>query len=81
MDAVFLFLTVVMTGLAGLLLFVSFASWYRVRSAKLALVGVAFVSFFIKAILLLFGSIIQDEKAVVIDSVILVLLYFAVIKR
>jgi hypothetical protein len=81
MDDILLFLTVVMAGLAALLLIVSFISGYRLRSTKLALVGLAFVAFLIKALLLILEYITQDEKAVIIDFVILVLLYFAVIKK
>lgn len=81
MDDLVLFLTIIMAGLAGLLLLVSFVSWRRIGNVKLALVGLAFLAFLIKAVLLIFGVIFQDEKSVVIDSIILVLLYFSVIKK
>ena len=80
-ENIFLFLNILMAGLAGLLLLVSCISWYRIRSLKLAFVSLAFVGFFIKAILLIFSIIIQDEKAVIIDSIILILLYFSIIKK
>ena len=81
MDNVFFFLIIIMAGLAGLLLFVAFVSWYRLRTIKLILVGCAFVGFFVKAILLLTSLVVQDEKTVLIDCIVLVLLYFAVIKK
>jgi hypothetical protein len=70
-----------MAGLAGLLVLVSFVSWYRLRSLKLALVGCAFLTFLIKAALLLLNILPQDIRSVVIDFIILVLLYFAIIKK
>jgi len=81
MDNIFLFLAVVMAGLAGLLLFVAFVSWWRLRTLKFGLVGAAFIGFFIKALLLLLSLIVQDTTAVMIDCGILILLYFAVVKK
>lgn len=81
MDDIYLFLTIVMAGLAGLLLIVSFASTYRLKALKLGLVSLAFLMFFIKAILLVFEYIVQDEYAVIIDVIILLLLYFSVVKK
>jgi len=80
-DDIFLFLTIVMAGVSGLLIFVSSVSWHRLRSFKLALVSCAFVIFFIKALLLISEIVHQDEKGVIIDCIILVFLYFAVIKK
>ena len=81
MDDISIFLTIIMAGLAGLLFIVSFASWYRLRNIKFILVCFAFGAFVIKAFLLIFGIIIQDEKAIIIDSIILILLYFSIIKK
>ena len=81
MNDITLFLTIVMAGLSCILLIVSFASWHRLRSVKFLFVSIAFVGFFIKAILLIFEIIIQDEKAVIIDSIILILLYLSIIKK
>jgi len=80
-ESIYLFLNIIMAGLAGLLFLVSCISWYRIRSLKIALVSLAFAGFFIKAILLIFRILLQDEKAVVIDSIILILLYFSIIKK
>lgn len=57
MDDIYLFLTIVMAGLAGLLLLVSSASWYRLRATKLCLVSLAFLALFIKAVLLSFKKV------------------------
>lgn len=81
MDDLVLFLTIIMAGLAGLLFLVSVVSWRRLGNIKLFLVGLAFLAFLIKAILLISETIFQDEKSVIIDSIILVLLYFSVIKK
>ena len=81
MDEIFFFLASIMAGLAGLLTFVSCVSWYRLRSIKFVFVSFAFGAFFIKALLLIFKVLGIDEKAVMIDTIILVLLYFAVIKK
>ena len=81
MDDIYLFLAIIMAGLAGLLLLVSSASWYRLRALKLGLVSIAFLVLFIKAVLLIFEIIIQDKLAVLIDVIVLVILYFSVVKR
>ena len=70
-----------MAGLTGLLLLVSFVSWYRLKNMKLAIVGLAFLVFFVKALLLVFEIIVQDEKAIIIDFIVVILLYFAVVKK
>ena len=81
MDNIILFLTIIMAGLSGLILLVSFVSWYRIRAVKLVIVSLAFSAFFIKAVLLIFEFIVQDEKSIVIDSIIIILLYLAVVKK
>ena len=81
MEDVFLFISIIMAGLAGLLLIVSFASWYRLRNIKLFFVSLAFLAFLIKAVLLIFEIIIQDDAVIIIDFVILFLLYFSVVKK
>jgi len=62
-------------------LLVSFVSWYRLKNMKLAIVGLAFLVFFVKALLLVFEIIVQDEKAIIIDFIVVILLYFAVVKK
>lgn len=81
LDDTVLFLTILMAGLAGLLLVVSSASWYRLRALKLGLVTIAFFVFFIKAVLLVFEIITEDIVAVFIDVIILIILYFSIVKR
>ena len=80
-DDITLFLIVIMMGLSGLLCFVSLASWYRLKLVKFGLVSFAFLIFFLKSLLLVFEIIIQDEKAVIVDTLVLVLFYFSVVKR
>jgi len=81
MNDLLLFLTVLMAGLAILLFIVSCASWYRLRHLRFALTSAAFAVFICKAILLLSTYIVEDEKAILLDSVILILLYFSIAKR
>lgn len=81
------FLKVVMTGLTTLLLIVSTASWYRMRSGKLGLISVAFAAFFVKGVIMLFdvfletGLIVENNVALIIDLLIIVALYFSAIKK
>ena len=81
MDDFTLFLVMVMLGLSGLLFFVSMVSWYRVRHVKFLLVSLAFLAFFFKGVLQLIEFLVQDEKAVMVDFVILILFYVSVVKR
>ncbi|EMR74375.1 hypothetical protein MBGDN05_00161 [Thermoplasmatales archaeon SCGC AB-539-N05] len=82
-----LFLKIVITGLAALLLIVSTASWRRLHNIKLALISVAFASFFIKGFILVIDIflgtdiIIQNNIALIIDLVIIISLYFSAIKK
>lgn len=76
-----LLLSVLIGGLSALLCFVSFLSWYRIRSVKVLLAGCAFLVFTVKSILMMLGIITQDEKAIALDFVILVLLYISIVKR
>ena len=81
MDDILLFLSILMAGLSALLLIVSFASYSRLRNIKLLIVGFAFTVFFIKATLLIFEKIAQGDLVIIIDFIIIVLLYFSVVKK
>jgi len=81
MDELTLFLAIIVAGFAFLLSIVSLLSYYRLRSYKLLFVNVAFLVFFIKGILTIFSFLIQDELGLIIDFMILIFLYLAIIKK
>lgn len=81
MDEITLFLTILITGLSLLMFIVSLISTCRVRNFKFLIIGFAFIGFIIKGLLLLFEYISQDEIALIIDFTVIILLYFAIIKK
>jgi hypothetical protein len=81
MEGITLFLSIAVTGFALLLLIVSTAAYLRLRNMKFIFVGAAFLTFFIKGILLIAGIVGQNEIGSGIDFVILILLYFAAVKK
>jgi hypothetical protein len=80
-DDIYLFLEIVMTGLAGLLFLVSSVSWYRLKALKLGLISLAFFLLMCKGFLLIFEVIKEDSFAVFIDVFIVIVLYFSMIKK
>lgn len=56
MDEIFLFSTVIMTGISGLLLIVSIASLYRLKQLKLMFASLAFLFFFHKSSFITFRA-------------------------
>lgn len=81
METITLFLIIIMAGLSALLLFLSVISWYRLKNVKLAIISIAFLIFFMKSVFLFLDLLSYDIKTVGIDALILILLYFAVIKK
>jgi len=81
MDEITLFLSILLAGFAFLLALVSFIAYYRLHAIKLLLVGMAFLGFVVKGILIAFGVFSQGLIGLVIDFVIIVFLYFAAIKK
>jgi len=81
MDEITLFLSIVIAGLSTLLFIVSAASYYKIRSTKLLIINLAFLAFIIKGILLIIGYISQHRIGLFLDLAILILLYFAIIKK
>ena len=81
MNELTLFLTIILLGLAGLLLIVSSASYYRLGNIKFIFVSIAFLLFLLKALLLIFEIIYQDEIGIFFDFLIIILLYISIIKR
>jgi hypothetical protein len=81
MDEVTLFLSIVIAGLSTLLFIVSAVAFHRLRVLKLLIINLAFFVFIIKGLLLIFEIISQDQFGLFLDIAIIVLLYFAVVKR
>lgn len=81
MEDIELLLAILIAGFSLLVFLVSIASFARIRTGKLLIVGVAFLMFFVKGLLLLLEFIVQDQIAFVIDLIIIVLLYIAVVKK
>jgi len=80
MEDITLLLTILIIGFSMLLFIISTFSYYRTRSIKLLFVSTAFLIFTIKGILTIIGIISQGNLALGLDFIILLLLYFAVIK-
>jgi len=81
MDEIILFLSIVITGLSALLFVVSAASFYRLRATKLLIINLAFLAFIIKGFLQIFEFITQTRIGLILDLVVIILLYFAVVKK
>ena len=81
MDEITLFLSILIAGLAGLLFVVSAAAYKRLRAGKLLIINLAFLMFVIKGLLIIFEIISQERIGLILDITIIVLLYFAVIKK
>jgi len=70
-----------MAGVSGLLILVSIASWYHVRTKNLIFASFALSALFIKALLLALEIISQDEKGIIIDFAVVIFLYLSVIGK
>ena len=80
MEDITLLLAILIIGFSVLLFIISTFSYYRTRSLKLLFVCIAFLTFTIKGLLTIIGIISQGNFALSLDFIILLLLYFAVIK-
>lgn len=81
MDEVTLFLSIFIAGLSILLFIVSASAFYRLRAFEILIINLAFLLFIIKGLLLIFEIFRQDRIGLFLDIAIIVLLYFAVVKR
>jgi len=75
------FSSIVMAGLATLLLLVSLTSYLRLRSLKMLFLVAAFSVFVLKGALLLAERAEQSTGLIVLDLFIIVFLYLTVAKR
>ena len=78
---IILLLSILIAGLSVMLFLLSIISYSRVKSVKLLIVGFGFLGFTIKGFLLIIGYINQDIIGLIIDFIIILLLYFAVVKK
>lgn len=75
------FSSIVMAGLATLLLLVSLTSYLRLRSLKMLFLVAAFSVFVLKGVLLLTEWAEQSTGLIVLDLFIIIFLYLTVAKR
>ena len=80
MEEIIIFSSILMTGLASLLLIVSFTSYLRMRSITLLFLIAAFSMFMLKGILLLAEIAEQSTGLIVLDVFIIIFLYLTVTK-
>ena len=80
MEEIIIFSSILMTGLASLLLIVSFTSYLRMRSLTLLFLIAAFSMFMLKGILLLAEIVEQSTGLIVLDVFIIIFLYLTVTK-
>ncbi len=83
-----IFLTILLAGLSLLLLVVSVLAYRRVKSVKILFVSIAFLLFFLKALVLI-GSILSDTwedwgmrwELLLFDVIIIVMLYLSIARK
>jgi len=80
MEEIIIFSSILMTGLASILLIVSFTSYLRMRSITLLFLIAAFSFFMLKGILLLAELAEQSTGLIVLDVFIIISLYLTVTK-
>ena len=80
MEDITLFLAILIVGFSLLLFIISTFAYYRIRNIKFLFVCIAFLMFIIKGLLTITESITQENFVLGLDLIILLLLYFAVIK-
>ncbi len=81
MQEIELLLSVLIIGFSTLLLIVSIAAYIKIRNYKFLLISIAFIGFLIQGLLLFLEIISQNQIAYFIDILILLCLYFAVVKK
>ncbi len=82
------FLTILLAGLSFLLFVVSILSYRRVKSVKILFVSIAFLLFFIKALVLLVSVISNtwDDfgmrwELLLLDVIVIVMLYLSIARK
>ena len=81
MDDIELFLSILITGFSFLLMIVSTGAYIRVKSIKFLLIDIAFLCFFIKAILAILSIVYISKIALIIDMIIITLFYVSIVKK
>ena len=81
MDEITLFLSILITGVASLLFIVSIIRAIKLRNLKFSIISTAFLIFAIKGLLLFFEFLAHEKFSMILDLAVIVLLYFAIIKR
>ena len=81
MEDILLFLSLLITGFSLLLFFVSIVSYMKLKITKFFIIGIAFLGFTTKGILLLLEIIAQDQLSLILDFFVIILMYLAIIKK
>jgi hypothetical protein len=81
MDEITLFFSILIAGVSAIVFIISLISTIKLKNIKFLLVGIAFFAFLIKGLLLAFEVITQDNIGIVLDILVVVLLYFAIVKK
>ena len=81
MDEISLFFSILIAGVSSIVFIISMISTVKLKNIKFLLVGIAFLSFLIKGLLLTFELIAQDNLGIILDILVVILLYFAIVKK
>jgi len=81
MEDILLFLSLLITGFSLLLFFISIVSYMKLKITKFFIIGIAFLGFTTKGILLLLEIIAQDQLSLILDFFVIILMYLAIIKK
>jgi hypothetical protein len=81
MEEIVIFSSILMAGLAALLLIVSVVSYLRMRTINMALLVVVFGIFILKGVLLIADIAEQSTGLVILDLFIIIFLYLTVARR
>jgi uncharacterized membrane protein YhaH (DUF805 family) len=82
------FLTIVLAGLSFLLFVVSLLSYRRIKSVKILFIAIAFLLFFLKALVLLISVLTNswDDfgmrwELLLLDVIVIVMLYLSIARK
>jgi hypothetical protein len=81
MDEISLFLSILIAGVSTILFIISIISTIKLKDVKFLLVGIAFLAFIIKGLLLTFEFLNQEKIGMILDITVVVLLYLAIVKK
>ena len=80
-EDIILLLSILVASFSLLLLIVSTAAYIKTKSIKLLIISIAFSLFFIKGVLLSINYFVQEPIGIILDFIILLMLYYASVKK